>query len=54
MHRHQYHDAIYLFDRAGGSNVYRYPAQSGSQGVIPSSGIRSGGYEVLDHRQQSG
>jgi hypothetical protein len=28
------------------TNVYRYPAQSGRQGVVPNSGIRNGGYEV--------
>ena len=44
-----YRGSIYV---TGGStlnnttNVYRYPAQSGSEGVVPDFGVRNGGYAV--------
>ncbi len=41
-----FNDVIYAFDRTVASNLYRYPGQTGSQGVIPSSGVRVGGFTV--------
>ena len=41
-----YHNAIYAADRTGGTGMYRFPALTGSQGVVPSSGVRNGGYQV--------
>lgn len=44
-----YRKSIYV---TGGStlnnttNVYRYPAQSGTEGVVPDFGVRNGGYQV--------